>query len=354
MSKTRLGIVGFGFRGCGLWEMCSRVERLTPVAVCDSDADTRERIRARFPAALIFADYEEMLDSGEIDAVLIETPPMTHASCAILALQKNIHVLSDVPALHSLDEAAPLWQAAEDSDAIYMFGSTANYWAFVETCGDLKRKGLLGNPFYLEAEYIHDLSEFSKLTPWRQGYEPVRYCTHSLGPLLEWLDDELVSVSCFSTGSHVKPDADGNDAMVALLRSRKGAVVKLLLSFTNSISYGVHRFVCHGTQGHFECTWPLTGQDPEVMFSSRSVYGLDKPTALPVSSSRPEHASLDSVSGHGGLDYAMLSDFALACDGSECKLNLKQGLRMTLPGLYALESARNGGQVMSIQYPWQG
>jgi len=27
-------------------------------------------------------------------------------------------------------------------------------------------------------------------------------------------------------------------------------------------------------------------------------------------------------------------------------------LRMTLPGLYALESAKRGGEVMTIRYPW--
>ena len=33
--------------------------------------------------------------------------------------------------------------------------------------------------------------------------------------------------------------------------------------------------------------------------------------------------------------------------------DLKQGLRMTLPGLYAIESAKNGGQVTAVRYPWE-
>jgi hypothetical protein len=48
-----------------------------------------------------------------------------------------------------------------------MFGSTANYFGFVETCSDVVKRGLLGKPFYLEADYVQDLTEFSKMTAWQ-------------------------------------------------------------------------------------------------------------------------------------------------------------------------------------------
>lgn len=353
VKKIRLGMVGYGFRGPGLFGMARSVEQLEPVAVCARKPEPAARVKTDFPEAACYDNYEKMLDAGAIDAVVIETPPMTHAALAIAALERNIHVLSDVPVLHTMDEVEPLWGAAKASQAIYMFGSTANYFGFVETCSDLKDKGLLGKPFYLEADYVHDLTEFSKMTPWRMGYEPVRYCTHSLGPLLKWLGKELVSVSCFDTGSHVRPEnKDSHDAMVAIFRTASHEVVKLLVSFANTNTAGQHRYLCHGTEGTFECTWPLTGEEPNVTFSTRSLYGLDKAISLPVSSARPEIATLENLSGHGPLDYAMFVDFVTAIRGGPCELDLKQGLRMTLPGLAALESARHGGRVTEINYPW--
>lgn len=355
MQNIRLGMVGYGFRGAGLFGMARSVGRLQPTAVCDENPAVRDRVKADFPEAAFFDDAHQMFSCGAIDAVLIETPPVTHARLAVAALENNIHVLSDVPAIHSLDEARPLWNAAKNSRAIYMFGSTANYFGFVQTCRDIKDKGLLGKPFYLEAEYVHDLREFSKATPWRIGYEPIRYCTHSLGPLLEWLGKELVAVSCFGSGSHVNPDAAadaGDDAMLAMFQSESGELVKLLVSFANSNSFGQHRYLCHGTRGIFECTWPLTGEKPKVSFSTNTIYGFEKPIALEVASDRAEHASLENLSGHGSLDYATLVDFVKAMDGEPCGLDLKAGLRMTLPGLYALESSKNGGQVTEIKYPW--
>ncbi|MBN2295175.1 MAG: Gfo/Idh/MocA family oxidoreductase [Pirellulales bacterium] len=351
MDDIRLGVIGYGFRGAGLLGMARSVERLQPTAVCDETQAARDQAKADFPEVALFDDPLSMITSGSIDAVMVETPPMSHADQAIAALENNIHVLSDVPAIHSLDEVGPLWEAAEKSTTIYMFGATANYFGFVQTCSDLIAKGLLGKPFYLEAEYIHDLREFSKTTPWRIGYEPIRYCTHSLGPLLEWLGKELVTVSCFGSGSHIDKDA-GDDAMLAMFRTESGELVKLMVSFSNSNSFGRHHYLCHATHGTFECTWPLTGEEPKVSFSSNNIYGFEKTINLVVSSGRPEHATMENLSGHGSLDYATLVDFVKAIDGEPCSLGLQQAFRMTLPGLYALESAVNGGRVTKIKYPW--
>ena len=33
-------------------------------------------------------------------------------------------------------------------------------------------------------------------------------------------------------------------------------------------------------------------------------------------------------------------------------MELSEGLRMSLPGIYAAESARRGGELTNIKYPW--
>ncbi len=353
-KKIQLGMVGYGFRGPGLLKLASGIDSFEPVAVCSARTNLVDRVRPDFQDIAVFNDYQAMLDSGKVQAVLIETPPATHADYAIAALERNIHVLSDVPAIHRLDEAEPLWAAAQKSKAVYMFGSNANYWEFVSQLSEIKDKGLLGKPFYMEAEYVHDITEFAKATPWRQGYEPIRYCTHSLGPTLQWLDDELVDVSCMDTGSHVYPQKEGHhDAMVALFRSRSNAVVKLTVCFTNALPFGMHRYLCHGTEGYFDCTWPLIGCEPEVRFCSKKEKQFEQLTTITVSSDSEKKSQQEDISNFNTVDHAMLKDFVQAIDGGLCKLDLKQGLRMTIPGLYAIESAKQGGKLVKITYPWE-
>ena len=130
METIRLGMVGYGVRGPGLWTVAGQVPGLVPAAICDRSEAVRNTITVQCPDAVVYDDLTAMLDDGVVDAVLIETPPATHAACAVAALERGIHVLSDVPAVHTLAEADTLWQAQQRSDAIYMFGATSNYWGF--------------------------------------------------------------------------------------------------------------------------------------------------------------------------------------------------------------------------------
>ena len=57
--------------------------------------------------------------------------------------------------------------------------------------------------------------------------------------------------------------------------------------------------------------------------------------------------------GRVGMDFAMMDHFLEAVvNGKPALISLKAGLAMTLPGIYAEESAKRGGQVMRIYFPW--
>ena len=67
----------------------------------------------------------------------------------------------------------------------------------------------------------------------------------------------------------------------------------------------------------------------------------------------PAYADNPRAKGHGGMDYAMLDAFFKALqNGEEAPISLRAGLAMTLPGIYAEESAKRGGKVLRMVYPW--
>ncbi len=353
MAKVELGVIGYGIRSGVLIEVCAAFDEIRLAGIADTNADARAKAAADHPGAAVFDDYRAMLDSGKVGAVLVETPPSTHAACAIDALSRGIHVLCDVPAVNEIPEAQDLWKAGQASSAVYSFGATTNFWGFVDTCVDLKSKGLLGRPYYCEAEYVADLGDLPEITPWRKHLAPIRYCTHSLGPILKWMDEDLAEVTCFDTRNQITSDPEDHDAMVAVFRTRSNAIVKLLISFSNSHPAPFHRYVCYGTKGYFEKTQPLAGGESQVLFSTREAYGLHGLTRLPVAEARPELAGAPGVGEHGGADYVMVKDFLDAISGvKEPFVGMREALRMTLPGLYALESAEAGGAVTTIRYPW--
>lgn len=353
MAKVNLGVAGYGIRSGVLLSAAGAFEEVSVAAIADSKPEARAAAERDFAGANVFDDYLAMLDSGLVNAVLIETPPSTHAKFAIEALNRGIHVLSDVPAVHEIAEADALWNAGEARKAVYSFGATTNWWGFVDTCVDMKAKGLLGKPVYCEAEYVADLGSLPDITPWRKHYEPIRYCTHSLGPILKWVDEDLAQVCCFDTGSQIHNDPGDHDAMVAIYRTESGTIVKLLTTFINSHPAPFHRYVCYGTNGYFEKTQPFAGGESRVQCSTKGLYGAHGLIQLPIAEGRPELEGAPGVGEHGGADYCMLRDFVDSILGAKSPaIDMRQALRMTLPGLYALESARAGGAVTRITYPW--
>ncbi|HOI44425.1 MAG TPA: Gfo/Idh/MocA family oxidoreductase [Candidatus Aminicenantes bacterium] len=353
MEQIDFGVIGYGIRSKVLLGACSAFKDMRFTAVAETDPAARESAGSDRPGIAVFEDFREMLDSGLVSAVLVETPPSTHAACSIAALERGIHVLSDVPAVHETGEAGPLWAAAKKSRAVYSFGATTNFWAHVDACLDLKRKGLIGEPYYCEADYVADLGGLARMTPWRRHFEPIRYCTHSLGPILKWIEEDLTEVSCFGTGSHIHGDPEEHDAMVAVFKTKTNKVVKLLISFASSHPAPFHRYVCHGTKGFFEKTQPLAGGESQALFSSSAVYGLHGLNRLAVAEGRPELAGAAGVGEHGGADYLMIKDFLESVSlGKQPEVGIQKALAMTLPGLYALASAKAGGALTAIKYPW--
>ena len=54
------------------------------------------------------------------------------------------------------------------------------------------------------------------------------------------------------------------------------------------------------------------------------------------------------------MDYALFDHlFKALQNGEPAPISLKEGLAMTLPGIYAAESAKRGGEVLKMHYPWE-
>lgn len=80
--------------------IAKKVEGCTLTAVCD----VAETVRESFPEQRFFSSAEEMIKSGEIDAILIATPHYDHTTIGIAALQAGLHVLVEKPiSVHKAD-----------------------------------------------------------------------------------------------------------------------------------------------------------------------------------------------------------------------------------------------------------
>jgi len=368
MKKIRVGVVGLGHRGRAMFKLSADgFDYVEPAAACDIRPEnwyekqwlSDEPLSEMFPNAVFYEDYDQMLKEADLDAVIVETGADIHAEFCCKALAKNINVLSDIPNVASLKEAEELWKAAQNSSAIISTGANPNEQKFTVLLKEFWEKGLLGNPYYMEAEYIHwylpksDANiHLNENGDWRRLLIPIRYCTHSLGPLLTVLNEELRKVSCFGTGQHADDKAAirKDDMMCAQFQTDSGVVVRLLRNGRCRADIGHHNYRVFGTEGYMERIDRM--DNPVIRYNSMKA----SDTSLKEIGGEfmpPAYADNPKAKGHGGMDYALLDHFFKAVlNGEPAPISLKEGLAMTLPGIYAEESAKRGGEVLRMRYPW--
>ncbi|MCP4398168.1 MAG: Gfo/Idh/MocA family oxidoreductase, partial [bacterium] len=100
--------------------------------------------------------FDDMLES-DIDAVVIATPMQCHVPQAIAALQAGKHVMSEVTAGVTMNELWWLIENVEQSGKVYMMAENYCYMPDNQLILSLVKKGMLGDVYYSEDEYLHNI-----------------------------------------------------------------------------------------------------------------------------------------------------------------------------------------------------
>ena len=100
MKKVRLGIIGIGTQGSAYagFILEGRVKNMEIGAICDIDPEKKAVAEEKYPDVPFYNNYIEMLESGDVDAVVTTVPHYLHPEMGIEALKRDIHVLGEKPA----------------------------------------------------------------------------------------------------------------------------------------------------------------------------------------------------------------------------------------------------------------
>ena len=357
MTKpVKLGVIGLG-RGlrvasCVVGESCVKI-----TAVCDRDPEKLANAVKTLEDAGVtdlhsFENFEEFL-KAPMDAVFIATDAIYHVPFVVKALEAGKHVISEIPAVSSLEDARILRQAVEAHPELkYMAGENCFYWSFIEAWKKMYEGGKLGTTVYAEAEYLHssDYREFDWVSKpavghWRTFNPAIKYLTHDLGPLLHIMDDRCVSVSCMVPDVCYNPNKtlEAQNG-IAIFKTAKGAVIRILICFGGYVGCD-HNFRIIGTKGTLQTDLdkPLANAHTFARFDD--IPGsIHTPIEIPVTMS-----DQNITAGHGGADKKMLLDF-IRCIQEDTKppIDVNMGIRMAIPGIIAAESSAQGGAVLEI------
>ena len=217
-----------------------------------------------------------------------------------------------------------------------------NSW--VQTYRDMIQRGDLGEIVYAEGEYIHDLGglmydEDGNLT-WRTRLPPILYPTHDLGPILQIMQDRVVSAVGMHTGCRKRPEIGNIDMEVGIFKTAKGNVIKQLCGFSVAKEPAHHWFCLYGTEGQIES--PRTPAGKHLLYTEH-IPNLQGQIELPLGTNHTGAPPEALLGGHGTSEYYMVDDFVrCVLDDTKPAIDVYEGLDQTLPGVCAHLSAEQG------------
>lgn len=360
-AKIRFGIIGAMGRGAGFVRALEANPNTEIAALCDLKEEELRKRSEELEVRHTFTDAEKMMDSGLIDAVVIGTPMPLHVPQSILALERDLHAMSEVPAGVSIEECRDLVRAARRSKGTYMMAENYCYIRHNVLVKELAAAGLFGELYFGEGEYTHELKGLNEITVWRRrwqtGINGNTYPTHSLGPVLQWFEGQRVaSVSCVGTGHHYKdPRGDQyelEDSTFTSCRMSGGGLVILRLDMISDRPHNLAFYSLQGTDGCYEAARGL-GDQPKVWLRSKSEKMEWQPLSDFEQDYLPEHwlnpPEAAQKAGHWGGDYWIVEDFITAIlEGSEPPVGIDRAMDLTLPGLVSQISIGQGPNWVAV------
>ncbi|MBT2654889.1 Gfo/Idh/MocA family oxidoreductase [Bacillus sp. ISL-18] len=239
MKKIRVGVIGCGsiaqHRHLPEYQVNPNVE-LT--AVCDINQERAIETAEKY-GVLSYTDFNELLKSGEVDAVSVCTPNYLHAPITIAALEAGLHVLCEKPMATSKEEAEAMIAAAEKNGKKLMIGHNQRFVPSHQKARKLIANGEAGRIYSFRTAFGHGGPEGWSVDGKESWFfEKEKAFVGAMGDLgvhktdlLRYvLGEEIVEVGAF-VETNAKDFADVDDNAVCVLKTESGIIGTLAASW---------------------------------------------------------------------------------------------------------------------------
>lgn len=330
MDVVRYGIVGLGNQGTTYLKqffLSGKVEKAIISAICDINPKRIEAGKELTKGLQVsfFEDYKELIDSGKVDAILVETPHYFHPEIAKYALERGVNVLCDKPAGVYVKQVRELNEAAKKSNSIFgmMFNQRTNCvyrkmreMIFSGELGKIQRLNWVITDWFRCESYYASGS-------WRATWDGegggvlINQCPHQID-LVSWIMGKLPS----SVNGFVKygrwHNIEVEDEVTAYFEYDDGATGTFIT--TTGEAPGTNRLEISGTMGKLICEhdelifYKNDKSSEEVINNSEEPFGRPNTERIVVETdgNNPQHLGIIQ-----NFNKAILKEESLFVDGCE-------------------------------------
>ena len=157
-KKLKIGIIGSGNRGVTAFAApISKRDDAEVVALCDPNQLRMEANSKKIDGEQRFYKSDvEMLNSEQLDAVVITSPDFYHTENAVNALNAGVDVLLDKPLATTVEGCKKILDAAKKSGKSPMIGFNLRHNQVLKRLKEIIDAGTLGRIFLMENREFYD------------------------------------------------------------------------------------------------------------------------------------------------------------------------------------------------------
>jgi len=287
MFPIKVGIVGLGHNGMAHARAHQALGQSEIVALCDRNEKRLEAAGRELGVTALYAD-ERFFSHPGMEAVSINTSDNAHLDPFLRAIDAQQHVLVEKPLANTEEDIFNMIKAAAAFPRLkiqvgYILRFDPVFVAFQQ----LARAGTLGEIYYLEADYIHNLlyqaNQTDEVTGRNWYLEEEQPMTgggcHALD-LLRWISGkEVARVS--SCANHVAfPAMRHEDCQVSLYQFTDGTIAKVAALYAPRCAMApYYNLRVYGTNGTIDRDTLALAQSPEDVH----------PPFVPIEAERVQH-----------------------------------------------------------------
>ncbi|HVT87229.1 MAG TPA: Gfo/Idh/MocA family oxidoreductase [Tepidisphaeraceae bacterium] len=259
MHNVNIGIIGCGaiVQSVHL-NVLSRISSARIVAIAEPSDSRRSQTSEKLPGVSACADWREILNDKQIDAVIIAAPSGMHAEIAIASFAAGKHVYLEKPLAITVEQGRGVVEAWRTSNRVGMIGFNYRFSPLYSEIQRLVSNGRIGKP--ISARTVFSTCA-DALPPWKTsrasgGGVLLDLASHHID-LMRFMFGEVVAVS-----SNITSIVSEADTATLLLRMKNEVLVESLFSLA---SIEEDRVEVYGREGK---VWADRYRSPTVRFDT--------------------------------------------------------------------------------------
>lgn len=253
MDELGVAVLGFGV-GRSHMRAYDQIPGVRLVVLCDVNEERLAQARQEFDGIATTSDVEEAVSRDDVHVVSVCTPDHLHYEHCLAALAHGKHILCEKPMTTSEPHAWDLVRRVKEADVRFAVGNVNRFVPQFAAINQFVEEGRLGELFFVESDYIHDMRNVYQRTPWRKDPVHPQNAWYGGGvhpmDLVRWVAGDVAEITLYANKCASAPEFPLPDTYISILKFANGCLGKVWeTSAIRRVPAHVVNFNAYGSEG---------------------------------------------------------------------------------------------------------